>query len=428
MKGRLGWRVARTVLPFMAAGLGTLAVLNLLPAKRQLRYLLPHRNPVSSAAFLREMEGSLAPAIREGCLVETLVNGDRIFPAMLEAIRGAQRSVNLETYVYWTGTPAWMFAEALAERARAGVEVRVLLDWQGSLPMDPQLIARMREAGCDVRRFRRPAWWRLDRMNNRTHRKLLIVDGRMGFTGGVGIAREWEGDARDGTEWRDNHYRITGPVVADMQAAFIDNWLEAAGELPRGNAHFPVLEPTGSMRVQLAASSPADGLATIHLTYMMAIAAAERHIRVAVPYFVPDSLAIRHLVAAGQRGVRVDLLVPGRRIDHRRVRRASRTLWGPLLRAGICIHEYEPTMLHAKVMVVDEAFVAVGSANFDERSFRLNDEANLNVFDEGFAREQITLFEADLARARPVKLEAWQARPMLGRARDRLAGLLRSQI
>ncbi|HZF76673.1 MAG TPA: phospholipase D-like domain-containing protein [Acetobacteraceae bacterium] len=428
MAGIRDWGVARAAVPFLAAGLGTLLALNALPARRQLRYLLPHRRAVSDPGFLREMEGSLAPAIREGCRVETLVNGDRIFPAMLDAIRGARRSINLETYVYWTGMPARLFANALAERARAGVEVRVLLDWQGSIPMNPILIRFMRRAGCDVRRFRRPAWWRLDRMNNRTHRKLMIVDGRTGFTGGVGIAEEWQGDARNAGEWRDNHYQVTGPVVADMQAAFIDNWLEASGELPRGEAHFPELERAGDMRVQLAASSPQGGTTTIHLTYMMAIAAAERHIRIAVPYFVPDELAIDHLVAAARRGVRVDILVPGRLIDQRNVRRASRGIWGRLLEAGVRIHEYEPTMLHSKLMVVDEAFAAVGSANFDERSFRLNDEANLNVFHEGFAREQIAVFEADLARARAVTLQGWRRRPLAQRTGELLASALRAQL
>jgi cardiolipin synthase len=407
---------------------GVLLLMNLIPARPDLEYRLEHHYAAADPLFLRVMGGVVGPAVLEGNHVETLVNGDRIFPAMLEAIAEARHSINFETYVYWTGEPARAFAAHLAERARAGVEVRVLLDWQGSVPMDRDLLALMREAGADVRRFRRPRWYTLDRMNNRTHRKLLMVDGRIGFTGGVGIADKWAGDARGEDEWRDTHYRITGPVVAQMQSAFIDNWLEAAGELPRGDAHFPALEPAGSMLAQTAKSSPQGGSTTMHLMFMMAVAAAEQHIRIGMPYFVPDDLAIDHLVAASRRGVAVSLMLPGEHMDKQFVRRASRHRWGRLLEAGVRIWEYQPTMYHPKLVVVDEAWASVGSANFDERSFRLNDEANLNVFDAGFAREQIAMFEADQARSREVTLEEWRSRPTARRLGDWFWGLFRSQL
>ncbi|MCB4821647.1 phospholipase D-like domain-containing protein [Roseicella aerolata] len=423
------WRRRLRDAAFLLAGaLASLLVLNLLPAQRGLGALLDHGHGAGDPAFLRDMDGALGPSIRPGNRVETLVNGDRIFPAMLAAIAASERSINFETYVYWDGESARRFAEALAERARAGVEVRVLLDWFGSLPTERALLQLMRDAGADVRRFRRPRWYTLDRLNNRTHRKLLVVDGRVGFTGGVGIGDKWLGDARDETEWRETQYRVEGPVVAQMQAAFLENWLEVASELPRGPAQFPALAEAGPLPAQMVRSSPQGGATTMHLMLMMAIAAAERHIRIGVPYFVPDELAIRHLVEARRRGVTVDVLLPGPHMDKPFVRRASRHLWGPLLEAGVRIWEYQPSMYHPKLVLVDEAFASVGSTNFDERSFRLNDEANLNVFDADFARGQIALFDADLARAREVTLAAWRDRPGGQRLGDRVWALLRPQL
>jgi hypothetical protein len=224
------------------------------------------------------------------------------------------------------------------------------------------------------------------RLNNRTHRKLLIVDGRIGFTGGVGIADTWLGHAQDPDHWRDSHYRLDGPAVADMQAAFMDNWMETCGEVLHGEEYFPPLEPVGPQPAQVFRSSADDGSESVRLLYLISIASAERSVRLANSYFVPDSLAIRTLVEAQRRGATLEILVPGRHIDQKTVRRASRALWGPLLEAGVAIYEYQPTMYHAKVAVVDEIWTSVGSTNFDTRSFRLNDEANLNVFDTGFAR------------------------------------------
>ncbi|WP_135468129.1 phospholipase D-like domain-containing protein [Crenalkalicoccus roseus] len=420
----LGWVLGTA----LASVVATLLVLNILPARRDLQYLLDHRHGAAEEAFRRQMSGVLSAAILEGNRVETLVNGDRIFPAMLGAIGAASDSINFETYVYWSGEIAGRFAEALAERARAGVAVRVLLDWQGSVPMDRDLLALMREAGADVRRFRRPRWYTLDRMNNRTHRKLLIVDGAVGFTGGVGIADKWLGDARHEGEWRENHYRITGPVVAQLQAAFIENWLEAVGRLPAEASQFPPLGPVGDSPAHVMKSAPLGGSTAMHLMFMMAIAAAERHIRIGMPYFVPDDLSIRHLVAARARGVEVDVIVPGEHMDKEFVRRASRHFWGAMLEAGVRIHEYQPTMYHLKLLVVDEAWASVGSVNFDERSFRLNDEANLNVYDPAFVREQIALFEQDLARSRRITLEEWRNRGWRKKVSDWVLSFLRPQL
>jgi cardiolipin synthase A/B len=412
-----GRRVARFFGITLATALVLFIVLNLAPDRRELRAPVVSQLGTSDPEFRRSMSGLYGSNLLGGNRVETLVNGDRIFPAMLEAIRQAQVSINFETYVYWSGRIADEFADALIERAQAGVEVRVMLDWVGSIPMEAGLVQRMEAAGVRIVRFRPLHWYTLDRINNRTHRKFLIVDGRIGFTGGVGIADDWLGDARGPEEWRETHYRVTGPVVAMMQGAFVSNWVEDTGEVLQGPAFFPPLEPAGDSVAQLVVSSTGSRN-YIHLMLMTVLAAAEQRIRIATPYFVPDDVGLAQLIAARARGVEVDILVPGPETNKPQVRRASRAFWGPLLEAGVRIHEYQPTFLHAKLLVVDEAFVSVGSANFDERSFRLNDEANLNVFDAGFARGQARMFDADVAAARQITLEEWQNRPFLVRVRD----------
>ena len=385
------------------------------------------RLAASDPGFVRSMAGLYGSNLIAGNRIDTLVNGDTIFPAMLAAIRSAQTTINFETFIYWSGDIARRFADALVERARAGVAVRVLLDWAGSRRMDQELLTEMRAAGVQVVRFRPPHWYTLDRINNRTHRKLLIVDGHVGFTGGVGIGDEWLGDARNPGEWRDTHFRITGPMVAMLQGAFAANWVEDTGELLTGACHFPDLKPSGATVAQIVASTTGSRN-YLHMMLMTAIAAAERHIRIATPYFVPDDVALGQLRDAAARGVEIDILVPGEHTDSELVRRASRHFWRTLLEAGVRIHEYQPTFMHAKLMVVDTVFASVGSTNFDERSFRLNDEANLNVFDAGFAREMIDVFERDLSCARAVTLQAWEARPLRQRLIDRAGSWMRPQI
>lgn len=411
----------------LTTGIAIIAALNLMPDRRELRAPVTATIGTSDPAFTRSMAGLYGSNLLAGNQVETLQNGDMIFPAMIEAIRDARFSINFETYVYWSGQIAEEFADALAERARAGVEVRVLMDWVGSRPMEAELLDRMEAAGVMITRFRPVRWYTINRMNNRTHRKLLVVDGRIGFTGGVGIADAWRGNARNPDEYRENHYRVTGPVVAMLQGAFVSNWVEDSGEILRGDSFFPQLEPEGEMVAQLTISSTGSRN-YIHMMLMTALAAAERHIRIATPYFVPDDVAIAQIVAARARGVEVDILLPGPDINKPAVRRASRALWGPLLHAGVRIHEYEPTFLHAKLLIVDDAFTSVGSTNFDERSFRLNDEANLNVFDTEFARAQIAMFQTDLAAAHQITLEEWAARPWTTRAVDWAWSWLRPQL
>jgi cardiolipin synthase len=355
----------------------------------------------------------LGPAIVDGNRVEALRNGDEIFPSMLDAIRHAERTIDFESYIYWSGDIGRQFADTLSERARAGVTVHVLLDWVGSNKMDKALIDEMQAAGVNVRRYHEPRWYDLDKLNNRTHRKLLIADGRVGFTGGVGIAPEWTGHAQDRDHWRDTHFRAEGPVVAQMQAVFLDNWVKATGEVAHGAAYFPPLGPAGPSKAQVFSSSPSGGSESMELMYLLAITAAERSVDLEMAYFVPDELARDAIVDAVRRGVRVRIIVPGEQVDTETVRHAGRALWGDMLQAGVEIHEFQPTMFHCKVMVVDELLTSVGSTNFDDRSFRLNDEANLNIYDEAFARRQVQIFEADLARSRRITYADWQQRPFV---------------
>jgi cardiolipin synthase len=265
-------------------------------------------------------------------------------------------------------------------------------------------------------------------MNNRTHRKLLIVDGEVGFTGGVGIAAQWEGDAQDPSHWRETHYQVRGPVVAQMQAVFLENWIKATGTVLHGPAYFPALDVAGDMDAQMFGSSPAGGADSMQLMFMLALSASRRSIDIASAYFVPDRLTVQALVAAARRGVIVRVLVPGRHTDVPLVRRASRARWRRLLKAGVAVHEYVPTMMHAKLVVIDGQWTTLGSANLDSRSFRLNDEANLNVFSERFAEIESRQFDADLQRSHRVAWQDYMRRPLLQRSLDRLALMLHAQL
>ena len=280
----------------------------------------------------------------------------------------------------------------------------------------------------EIRKFHEPRWYSLDKLNNRTHRKLLVVDGSTGFTGGVGIAAEWTGNAQDADHWRDSHFRVVGPVVAQMQAVFADNWMKATGTVLDGSDYFPQLAATGSGEAQMFASSPSGGSESMELMYLMIINSASRTIDLSAAYFVPDELSRDAIVAALKRGVRVRIITPGPHTDAETVRRASRALWGDLLAAGAEMYEYQSTMFHAKVLVADDLLVSVGSTNFDDRSFRLNDEASLNILDERFARKQVRIFERDLLASKRISLEQWQSRPLTEKAWEHAAALLSSQL
>jgi cardiolipin synthase len=400
---------------------------NVNSAERKLNYKITPL-AVDDPAFERAMAHLLGPPLVPGNRVDCLVNGDEIFPAMLAALRGASQSVTLETYIYWSGKIGAEFADVLADRAAAGVRVHVLLDWVGSDKLDDESIRTMREAGVEIERYRPLHWYNISRLNNRTHRKILVVDGRVGFIGGVGIAEQWLGQAQSPDNWRDTHFQIEGPAVAQLQAGFIDNWMKTRDEVLQDDRYFPALEPAGDTLAQVFKSSPREGSNSARLMFLMSIEAARQRILIATSYFVPDDRTVEALAAAARRGVAVEVLVPNRHTDMPLARRASRARWGPLLQAGVAIYEYQPTMYHCKVMVIDDRWTSVGSANIDNRSFRLNDEANLNMLDLDVAAEQVRLFAEDRERAQRITLEAWQNRPYREKIQEALAALFRSQL
>ena len=407
---------------------GVLVALNFMSGEKRIEQQLERQYSIEDPQFRRSMGVLLGPPILEGNQVDVLLNGDQIFHSMLQAIRGAQKTITFETYIYWSETIGREFSEALIERVRAGVKVHVLLDFVGSVKMDLASLNAMKAAGVEVERYHKPVWWKLTRLNNRTHRKLLVVDGTVGFTGGVGIADQWRGNAQNERYWRDTHFRAEGPVVGQMQAVFGDNWTKATGHVLDGELYFPALATAGPHAGQMFSSSPTGGSESMHLMYLMAITAAKHSIHLSSAYFVPDELATKALIAAAKRGVNVQIITPGPHIDSEVVRSASRARWGELLAAGVKFFEYQPTMFHVKALVVDSLLVSVGSTNFDNRSFSLNDEANLNVLDRAFAQRQIVIFDDDLLHSRAITLQMWENRPWHEKLTGQIASLLGSQL
>lgn len=416
------------VASILAVLLLVVIVVNFATPEKRLERNLEHQFAASDPQFRREMSVLLGPTLVPGNLIVDLQNGDAIFFDMLQAINSADQTICFETYIYWSGAVGKQFAEALAARAARGVKVNVLIDWLGSLKMEDALLAQMEDSGAVVHRYRPLRWYHLGRMNNRTHRKLLIVDGKIAFTGGVGIADLWSGNAEDDEHWRDMHFRIEGPVVAQCQAAFNDNWIKSTGRVLNGPQYFPALVAVGDKDAHLFISSPAGGSESMHLMYLMTIAAAAETVDLQASYFVPDPLMVEALILAAKRGVRIRIVVPGRHIDSDIVRCASKALWGDLLQAGIRIFEYQPTMMHNKLLIVDGEIVSVGSTNFDARSFRLNDEASLNVYDKALARTLTQVFDADLKHTIEQSYESWQRRPISEKLKEKIAALVKSQL
>ncbi len=398
-----------------------------LPEKK-LQHKLSRLYGMSDPQFSREMGVMLGPAVTTGNRIESLNNGDEIFPAMLEAIHTAQKTITFETYIYWTGEIGRQFAEALAERAQAGVRVQVLLDWVGSLKMDDDLLDLIEKNGVHVYRYRPLRWYHLNRLNNRTHRKLLVVDGKIAFTGGVGIADQWLGNAENEDYWRDIHFRMEGPVVSQVQAAFNDNWIKATGEVLHGENFFSAQEEQGETSAHMFISSPAGGSENMQLMYMLAITAAEKSIDLQAAYFVPDELITKALLAAVERGVHVRIMVPGKHIDQQMVRFVSKALWGDFLKKGVEIYIFEPTMMHNKMLIIDQRMVSVGSTNFDMRSFHLNDEASLNIYDTDFAKATTRIFEQDIDRCRHYDYAMWHKRPFRQKVLEKIFLPFKSQL
>jgi cardiolipin synthase len=387
------------------------------------------RLDVSDREFLRAAESLTAAPISDGNDAELLINGDRIFPAFLETIERAERTVNLLTYVYWRGDIARDVAGLLCRRAREGIEVNVLLDWVGTAKMDSALIDDMRDAGVDVAKFRPLKPYAVRRLNNRTHRKLLIADGRVGMTGGVGIAEEWTGNAQDPDHWRDTHVRVRGPVVRHLQGAFAENWLEATGDALVGENYLPDLEPVADGGpMQVVRSKAGVGDTNVEALYFLAIESARERLDLTAAYFAPRPAFVQVLCDAANRGVHVRVLVPGPHIDKEFVRIAGRAAYDALLDCGVEIYEYQPTMLHAKSLCIDGAWASVGSVNFDNRSFQLHDEATLCVQSERFAAQLTEQFEADLDASQEIRPGSFNERGLHRRAAERALGLVRREL
>lgn len=370
----------------------------------------------TAVAWRRRLEGLLGVPFTEGNTVDVLRNGDQIFPAMLEAIRSATRTIDLLTYVYWKGDIAEEFAEALSKQARSGVRVRVLLDAMGAATMNRAWTNQMQEAGCVVEWFRPPTTWKIWENDHRTHRKVLICDEEVAFTGGVGIAEEWEGDARQPAEWRDTHVRLRGPAVDGLRAAFLTNWRETGRSLYDLRDRFPEQPQTGETMVQVVRCPAQTGWTDLATLFSVLIIGAEHHIRLTTAYFVPDDESCDLLCEAARRGVQVEVLVPGKHADKRVVQLAGEETYEKLLEEGVVIHSYDRSMLHAKILSVDDAVATVGSGNFDQRSMRLNEECNVVFLDAGVVAELDRHFQEDVSNSTELDLDRWRERGLAQRA------------
>lgn len=378
-------------------------------------------------AFTATMEAHTNSPIVDGNRVDILLNGDQIFPAKLAAIRSARTTITYAEYFYADGGPAREIAEALAERCRAGVTAHILLDGFGTLSMPREYLTLLGGAGCHLATFRPLGRWvSVGRHNKRNHRRVLVADGRVAITGGSGVSEKWTGDGRLDGHWRDTDVRIEGPAARNIQSAFFENWREATGELLGGDRYLSNGRPSGQTRAQVIKSSPAGGY-DMYTMYLLAIASARHSVYLTNPYFLPDDRMEEALLAATARGVRVVALTPGK-IDHNVVRAASRRGFGRLLLGGIEIFEYQAALLHAKTMVVDGVWATVGSTNFDNRSFALNDELNVVLYDRAVVERLAAAFEADLAHARRVTYDAWQNRGLKTKLLERLVVPLESQL
>jgi cardiolipin synthase A/B len=414
----------------MAIAMTVAAVITYLLAPREHspKYGLESRFPVPSNEFLNSMVGSTGVPFFPGNHVTLLNNGDEFYPAMLDDIHRAQRSVTIESYIYWKGDVGMRFARALASRAQAGAKVKILLDAVGSSTIGKEILEVLESGGCDVKWYNPARWGTVGRYNHRTHRKTLVIDGHIAFTGGAGIADHWNGDAQDPKHWRDIEIRVDGPGAVPLQTGFAQNWLNTTDELVSGPAFFPSIEPAGEISVQTVLSSPEIGSSAVRILYYFAIVCAQEKLYIANPYFLPDNTAIEILIDAKSRGVDVKIMVPGPHNDMWIARHGGIHLYGKLLEAGIEIYEYQRTMLHQKLMVVDTKWLTVGTTNFDNRSFALNEESNVCIYDRRLAEQLEQVFMDDLAVCKRVEWEEWKNRGIKTRLQGLLASFLKEQI
>lgn len=365
---------------------------------------------------------------RAGNRLTILRNGQEIFPAMLEAIASARDSIDFSTYIYWTGDVAPQFADALATRAREGVEVNVLLDAVGSAKMDRALIDRMRAEGAKVAWFRPPRWYELQKLNKRMHRRILIVDGRIGFVGGVGIADAWSGNAEDPEHWRETHLRIEGPATRDLLGGFLENWTEATSSL-LSPSHFPEIDGfDDGIPVQVARTVAMSGTRGLEEMFWAAVVGAKERLWLTTAFFAPRRAFVDAFCAAARRGVDVRVLTNGPRVDKDVVREAGHRSYDRLLESGVRIFEYQQARMHAKVMLADGIWANVGSSNFDNRSFSLNDEINVSVQHADVVTALERHFLDDLHVSHEMNLESWRRRPLPERAREYATELIRQSM
>jgi len=412
-----------------AIGAGTMAMVSYLiaPSTAPPRFGLDHEFAINSAEFRRTVAGASGVPFLEGNSVELLNNGDAFYPRMLDAIKAAEHSITIEAYIYWAGNIGAVFAAALAERAAAGCPVKILLDAIGSASIGSEILDVLEAGGCQVAWYNPIRWYSLGRFNNRTHRKSLIIDGAIAFTGGAGIADHWRGNAAGPDEWRDMQIRLEGPAVVPLQTGFAHNWQQTTGELLSGDAYYPIIGARGRLAAQTLLSSPETGASNVRTMYYLSIVCARESIYIANPYFVPDPVAIETLIEAKQRGVDVRIMVSGIRNDNWLARHNSVRLFGRLLTAGIEIQEFNRTMLHHKTMVVDDRWVTLGTANFDSRSFAHNEESNVCFFDRALAEQLRAIFADDLSGCERVVIERWRKRGAWVRTQEIVAAVLQEQ-
>ncbi len=396
--------------------------------RHSLEYRLNHTFTIHSPEFFRSALALSNPVPLTGNKIDVLINGDQIFPAMLEAIRGAKQTINFGAYIFKSDAIGWQFRDAFCERARAGVEVRLLLDGIGSgWGLNNSDVRMMKEAGCKFAYYHPVQSWRMDRTNRRSHRRVLVVDGKIGFTGGVAFSEKWSGHAQDQNHWRDTHIRCEGPMVTELQAAFQSHWIKTFQEALTGVGQFPSLTSAGDLQTQVV-ESRSFSMAPIPLIQAVTFAAAEKRIWITNPYCTPTDDHVELLVRAVQRGVDVRLLVPGPHNDQPLTQSAGRSAYGHLLAGGVKIFEYQPTMIHAKTMVADGLFSMIGSSNLDSRSSEINEELDVVVYNENFGRTMEQAFEKDLAQSREYTLQDFKNRSLWERATEWLAIPFRSQL
>jgi cardiolipin synthase A/B len=392
-----------------------------------LNYHVRERLGVDSRDFLYVLQSTCQAALHTGNRVEVFTNGPAFYPAMLEAIRAARHSINLESYIFQPGRVADQVIDALVERSRAGIVVTIVVDAIGSSGLLGEPRRRLQEAKCRLQSYQPLTWYRLARLNNRTHRELLVVDGTVAFIGGAGIADWWMEADGSTPRWRDTMARIEGPVVAGLQGVFAENWLECCGEILTGEAFFPRLQPVGDTTAFVVKSSPADRATVSRVAFQLLIEGAMREVSICTPYFLPDRTLRKALIETARRGVSVRIVVPGAATDQKWVRLASRRLYGTLLAGGVRIFEYQPSMTHVKALIVDGDWSVIGTTNVDNRSFEHNDEVNLAILDQGIRERLLADFERDLADSLEVTREAWQRRPVWERVTGPVAWILERQ-